>query len=74
MTTQPTLSFGDGDTGFYQDSRDEIRIVAGGMKAPKNYKKVHVARRRLAKKRYRSFYPANAMVVGKIYNDWAAEA
>jgi len=52
-TTNPTITFGtDADTGFYS-SGDQITIVAGGVGANKqidNYKKVHVARRRQAKK------------------------
>jgi len=52
-TSSPTLSFGsDADTGFWSSSSDQITIIAGGdtKKQINNYKKVHVARRRQAKK------------------------
>jgi len=51
-TTSPTFTFtSDSDTGFFS-SDDQISIVAGGAanKQIDNYKKVHVARRRHAKK------------------------
>ena len=46
--SSPTLSFGDGDTGFYQSDADAITFTVGGRPAPRNPKKVHVARRRAA--------------------------
>lgn len=51
-TSSPTLTFADdSDTGMWSSSGDLITITAGGAKKPpENYKKVHVARRRQAKK------------------------
>lgn len=50
-TSSPTITFGsDADTGFY--TTGDLILVAGGAdgKHLDNYKKVHVARRRQAKK------------------------
>jgi len=30
-TPQPTFSFGDSDTGFYESSNDKLTLVAGGV-------------------------------------------
>jgi len=50
-TASPIITFAsDPDTGIGCVAGDQITIVAGGeVKQPKNYKKVHVARRRRAK-------------------------
>ncbi len=49
-TSAPTFTFSnDADTGFFSNG-DQIMITSGGRAVKTNYKKVHVARRRNAKK------------------------
>lgn len=51
-TTSSTLTFGDPDTGMGW-TKDDLILITDGTKATNkktDYKKVHVARRRLAKK------------------------
>lgn len=51
IATEPVFSFAaDGDTKFHQSSSSTMIISVGGSTPKTDYKKVHVARRRQAKK------------------------